>query len=253
MNILVSNDDGYDAPGIQTLISRLERDGHNIMVVAPETQQSAKSHSLTLHDTLYCYKVEENRYKVSGTPADCVLLAEKRLLTDQKIDLVISGINKGQNIGEDIYYSGTVAAAREATFHGYKAIAVSRLGFEGLDFDLPAEFVAQAIQNNVLDYIQEGEFLNINVPEITRDELEGVVVTLLGHREFTSFSKGKILDDGVIEFNFGVEEMIFQEDPGTDIEAVHNNKISITPIFANISNDCSIRELKKWKFLSEFK
>ncbi len=253
MNILVSNDDGYDAPGIQTLISRLEQDGHNIMVVAPETQQSAKSHSLTLHDTLYCYQVKENHYKVSGTPADCVLLAEKRLLSDKKIDLVISGINKGQNIGEDIYYSGTVAAAREATFHGYKAIAVSRLGFEGLDFELAAEFIAQAVQNGLTDFIQEREFLNINVPDITRDELEGVVVAQLGHREFTSFSKGKILDNGVIEFNFGVEDVIFQKDPGTDIEAVLDNKISITPVFANLSNEKSLRELGKWEFLSEFK
>ncbi len=253
MNILISNDDGYDATGIQTLISRLEQDGHNLFVVAPATQQSAKSHSITLYDTLQCRQVKNNHYKISGTPADCVLIAEKLLFKDEKIDLVLSGINKGQNIGEDIYYSGTVAAAREGSFHGYKAIAVSQMGFEATEFGLAAEFVAQAINNGIADFILDKEFLNINVPDISREQLQGVCVTCLGHREFVGFSQGKQLEDGVIEFNFGLEDIVYQHDEGTDIQAVQQSKISITPVFANFANQCSMDKLREWGFLGEFK
>ncbi len=250
---MISNDDGYDAQGIQALIARLEQDDHNLFVVAPATQQSAKSHSITLFSTLQCQRVRANHYKISGTPADCVLIAEKLLFKDERIDLVISGINKGQNIGEDIYYSGTVAAAREGSFHGYKAIAISQMGFEATDFSLAAEFVAQALKNGLVDFILEKEFLNINVPLIAREELQGVAVTCLGHREFVGFSKGKLREDGTIEFNFGVEDIVYRHDPGSDIEAVHQHKISITPIFANLANQCSMDKLRQWEFLGEFR
>jgi len=253
LNILISNDDGYDALGIQALIARLEQDGHNLFVVAPATQQSAKSHSITLYDTLRCQKVRQNHYKISGTPADCVLIAEKLLLKDEQIDLVISGINRGQNVGEDIYYSGTVAAAREGSFQGYKAIAISQIGFDATDFSLAAEFMAQALKNGLADFILEKEFLNINVPPIKREQLQGVCVTCLGHREFVGFSNGKMAQDGTIEFNFGVEDIIYQHDAGSDIEAVHEQKISITPIFANLANQCSMDKLREWKFLGEFR
>ncbi len=252
MNILISNDDGYDALGIQTLISRLECDGHHLFVAAPATQQSAKSHSITLYDTLQCKRVKENHYKISGTPADCVLIAEKLLFKEEKIDLVISGINRGQNVGEDIYYSGTVAAAREGSFQGYKAIAISQMGFDATDFDLAAEFIAQAINNGLADFILEKEFLNINVPDISREQLQGVAVTCLGHREFVGFSRGKELEEGVIEFKFGLEDIVYQHDAGSDIEAVHEQKISITPIFANFANQCSMDKLREWRFLGEF-
>ena len=253
MNILISNDDGYDARGIQTLISRLECDGHHLFVAAPATQQSAKSHSITLHDTLQCRRVKENHYKINGTPADCVLIAKRLLFKEEKIDLVISGINRGQNIGEDIYYSGTVAAAREGSFHGYKAIAISQMGFDATDFDLAAEFIAQAIQNGLADFILEKEFLNINVPDISREQLQGVAVTYLGHREFVGFNQGREIEEGVIEFEFGLEDIVYQHDAGSDIQAVHEKKISITPVFANFTNQCSLDKLREWKFLGEFK
>ncbi len=253
MNILISNDDGYNAGGIQTLIARLEKDGHNLFVVAPATQQSAKSHSITLFEKLVCRQMQKNRYMIDGTPADCVLVAEKLLFKDEKIDLVISGINQGQNIGEDIYYSGTVAAAREGSFHGYKAIAISQMGFDATDFSLAAEFIAQALQNDLTDFIGKQEFLNINVPKVSREELQGVAVTCLGHREFVGFSKGKMQDDGTIEFNFGVEDIVYRHDVGSDIEAVHEQKISITPVFANFSHQCSIDKLREWRFLGEFR
>jgi len=251
VNILICNDDGFDAPGIIAMIKSLETK-HNLFIAAPQYQQSAKSHGISLHNSIKTTKVSNNFYKIDGTPADCILIAENFLFKDVEIDLVLSGINCGQNLAEDIYYSGTVAAAREATFHRRKAIAISVVDFSVTNFSFAAQFVLDIVENGLVEIIGEGEFLNINIPNIPLDEIKGIVPTSLGHRQFLNFSSGKVDEKGNVHYNIGGEDIKYELKKGTDISAVKENKISITPIFANTTSKVTLMELAKWEYIKYF-
>lgn len=190
MRILLTNDDGVHAPGIQALYKRLKRD-HEVYVLAPLQERSTTGHTLTLDHPLRMVEIEENVYGCSGYPADCALLGMGHLLKDKKPDLVISGINRGANLGQDVYYSGTVAAAREATFRGARAIAVS-LVVDFLKHAPPvdyyadaAEVVAQYVDRGIHSAITENHLININIPDLPIDQMRPPKDTSLGFRHYS--------------------------------------------------------------------
>ena len=148
MKILLTNDDGIDAPGINILAEVLKKKNHEIIIAAPDKEQSATSHSITLHQPLRIIDKGENRFAITGSPADCIIIAS-RILVKDGVDLVISGINGGQNMAEDVLYSGTVAAALEAMFMGYKAIAVSLAAYTNQKFETAAFYMNKMLEKGI--------------------------------------------------------------------------------------------------------
>ena len=186
MKLLVTNDDGVDAPGIRALAGALSDVG-DVSVVAPEREQSAKSHAFTLHKPLRVTRYEDGRIALSGTPADCAYSGIHGLAP--RPDFVVSGINRGANLGSDVHYSGTCAAAREAVLQGVPAIAVSlyiRGGQESRHWDVAAALAVDLVQKCAANGLPPGVFLNLNVPNVPREALQGVRVTPLGHRKYAA-------------------------------------------------------------------
>ncbi len=189
MNILLSNDDGFHAHGIQFLAKALREAGHKVTIVAPDRNRSAASSCLTLVDPLRVHKFENGDYTViAGTPADCVHLALNGLL-DEPFDLVVSGINHGANLGDDVVYSGTVAAALEGRHLPLPSIAVSLVGHQGANylvghchFETAAQVVLDLLPKVETDKIPANQVLNVNVPNVPYTELKGMMVTRLGDR-----------------------------------------------------------------------
>ena len=258
MNILISNDDGIESDGIKALANILSKK-HNVYIVAPDSQKSAMSQSLTIRDKIAVKtikKEEINAKKIittSGTPADCVKLAITTLLKkDELPDVVISGINHGPNLGHDVCYSGTVAAALEAARLGYKAIAVSIVAKEWNynDFVYPAEFVSYLLEN--YPDTKVGTVLNINIPKVDKSEIKGLSYTHLAGRVFTSEYAKVSENDKVEEYVLaGVPAYDSQSDL-TDIQAVRQCKISITPLNFNMTDNDTLNNLTKTSLVSCF-
>lgn len=192
MKILISNDDGVHAPGINTLRDELSS-LHDCFVVAPLEERSTTGHTLSLDNPLRVVPIDEekNIFGCSGFPADCTLMGFGKLMKE-KPDLIVSGINRGANLAQDVYYSGTVAAAREGVFHGIPGIAVSsvcdfNLGPEHpIYFDTAAKFIQKLLKHvDILDLIRPFHLVNINVPDCPLEELKGVKVTKLGLRRYS--------------------------------------------------------------------
>jgi 5'-nucleotidase len=190
LRILLCNDDGVYAPGLKALKEHLSDLGE-VIIVAPLTERSTTGHTLTLDHPLRIVEIEKNVYGCSGFPADCTLMGLGHIFKDKKPTLVISGINKGANLGQDIYYSGTVAAAREATFHGVRAIAVSLVvDFSNHNerkhfYETAAKVVRLAVQEKLYERIPEFTVLNINVPNLPFDEIKAVKFAVPGFRDYS--------------------------------------------------------------------
>lgn len=191
MNIVLSNDDGVYAPGIRALKQALDQIA-NVTIVAPLEERSTTGHTLSLDVPLRLVEVEKDIYGLSGYPADCIMMATGHIMRGKPIDLVISGINRGANLAQDVYYSGTVAAAREAAFHGHKAIAVSlTVAMHGpalqstRHYDVAAQFVRKVVESKIYQNIEPLSVLNINVPNLAKEEIKGVKMTTLGFRQYT--------------------------------------------------------------------
>lgn len=181
MKILISNDDGVDAPGINALASEIQKIG-DVTVVAPHRERSTAGHALTLHKPLRIKKLGEGRYSTSGTPADCVYLGMRQVLQSTP-DLVVSGINAGANLGTDIYYSGTVAAAREGALAGSRSYAVSLVNMDQIieghgetemDYDMAARWTLRIVQDTLALPFPKFSFLNINIPNLGANQIQGV-------------------------------------------------------------------------------
>ena len=181
MRILLSNDDGYFAPGLAVLAATLSRQGHDVTVVAPERDRSGASNSLTLDRPLMVRKTPTGFHYVNGTPTDCVHLAVTGLLPELP-EMVISGINHGANMGDDTVYSGTVAAATEGFLLGIPSVAVSLANLQQEHFQTAADFVAGLAARFAADPVPEHVLLNVNVPDLPPDQIQGVEVTRLGRR-----------------------------------------------------------------------
>ena len=245
MKILLTNDDGIYAPGIIELAHSLEEEHHEVIVVAPEMERSASSHSITVRSPLNIIEKGKNRYAVTGSPADCVILALEVLVRDG-CDLVISGINNGPNLGEDVLYSGTVAAAIEAMYFGYPAIAVSMNSRSHEFLATAAQSVCQLLKNNVHQIIRKDEILNINVPSVHFDEIKGYLLTKTGHRIYREIVHIQKDPRGRDIYWIGGDKPEWQDDKGTDIAAVADNYISVTPIAPSFTNYSSFDRLEKF-------
>ncbi len=245
MKILLTNDDGIDAPGINILSEELKKAGHDIYIVAPHKEQSATSHSITLHQPMRIYKRDDKTYAVTGTPTDCVILASQ-VIMKEGMDLIISGINNGQNMGEDVLYSGTVAAAIEGMFLGFKAIAVSLTSFTDQKYETAARFIKRFLDNGIKDVIGEQEILNINVPNVEENEIKGVKVTHLTHRRYVDFVAEQTDPRGEKIYWIGGNKPLWDTKQGSDAEAVFANYVSITPIKPQFTNKTSLEKLNKW-------
>jgi 5'-nucleotidase len=229
--ILVSNDDGIHSAGLAALSQILEPLGE-VVVVAPDREQSACSHALTLHRPLRIDDVSPGRYSVDGTPTDCVNLAINAILT-RRPALLVSGINRGANLGDDVTYSGTVSAAMEGTLLGVPSLAVSLIGRGPYDFAVAAAFAAR-LAGWVLEHgLPEDTLLNVNVPQ---DVAGGVALTRMGRRRYGDAIVEKLDPRGRKYYWIGGEDVPFVAEEGTDFHAVHQGLISVTPIHLDLTN-----------------
>jgi 5'-nucleotidase len=245
--ILISNDDGIESPGIKLLEQIARSLSRDVWVVAPEEEQSGASHSLTTRRPLRLREVAERRYAVDGTPTDCVLLAVKRLLRDRLPDLVLSGINAGSNIGEDLTYSGTVAAAMEATLLGIPAMALSQ---DYHNRDAPPwatgeAFAAQAIRRLLCLSWPDSTLYNINFPAAPPHEVKGFAATHQGRRAIADNLTDGVDPRGRPYYWIGPAPDTGHAEPGTDVAALSDNRVSITPIYLNLTNIPVLGALRK--------
>lgn len=246
MRVLVSNDDGVDAPGIQILAQRLSVVGE-VTVVAPDRDRSGASNSLTLDQPIRVMKLEERRYRVSGTPTDCVHLALSGLL-DHEPDIVVSGINNSANLGDDVIYSGTVSAAMEGRFLGLPAIAVSLVSpdHRGEHFHSAAQAALSIMQRLLVDPLPADTILNVNVPDRPWAELRGFAVTRLGRRHRSAPCVPQRDPRGRPIYWIGPAGEAEDDGPGTDFNAVRDGFISITPIHVDLTRFQALDKVSSW-------
>jgi 5'-nucleotidase len=239
--ILVTNDDGIHAPGLDALAAALESLGE-VYVVAPDRERSAVGHALTLHRPLRAEAVGERRYAVNGTPSDCVNLGILGLLPAGPV-LVAAGINHGANLGDDVTYSGTVSAAMEGTLLGVLSMAVSQVDAGGsLE---PAAEVARAVAGRLLaEGLPPQTLLNVNVPPGTP---AGVRMTRLGHRVYSAKAVQDVDPRGRPYYWIGAGSPTWEEDEGSDIAAVHNGWASVTPLHLDLTHHGALRDLSAWE------
>ncbi|MEM6382322.1 MAG: 5'/3'-nucleotidase SurE [Pseudomonadota bacterium] len=244
MRILVTNDDGIHAPGLQHLERVAEKVGAEVWTVAPETDQSGVAHSMSLNDPLRLRQLDDRRFAVRGTPTDCVLMAVRHVMPERP-DLLLSGINRGQNLAEDITYSGTVAAAIEGTILGVKSIALSQ-AYSFASRSQPPFETAEALAPDLIEKLASLELpkqslLNINFPDRTPDAVEGVRVTQQGRRNI-DFLTIDARNDGRRNPYYWLTytgEMP-QPDAGSDLETVRAGYISITPLSIDMTDAASL-------------
>ena len=244
MHILVSNDDGYQAPGLLRLAAAL-RELAEVTVVAPDRDRSGASNSLSLKNPLYVTQHDNGFYSVEGTPTDCVHLAITGLL-DQEPDMVISGINNGPNMGDDVIYSGTVAAAMEGRFLGLPSVAISQASFHPQHFDTAARVAVWLVRRLRERPLPPNTILNLNVPDLPWDQLAGFQVTRLGHRH-KSESVVKSTDPrGRPIYWIGPAGPEQDAGPGTDFHAVRANFVSMTPLQVDLTRHGALDSLTEW-------
>jgi len=244
--ILVTNDDGIQSKGIMAL-AKVLREIEDVLIVAPDIEQSAVAHSLTLHRPLRVEKIKKNFYAVDGTPADCIHLAVNTILPERP-RLIVSGINKGGNLGDDIIYSGTVSAAFEGTLLGVPSFAISLVSRSHFKFDVAARFALRMARSIIERGLPKNTFLNINVPNLDEKEIKSYQITHQGRLIHNGDEVVEKVDPrGRKYYWIGGGELVFEKGGNTDVEAVSKSCISITPLNLDLTNYSSIRELKKWK------
>ena len=251
MIVLLTNDDGINADGLQSLrVAFQSVPGAEVYVVAPDRERSASGHAITIHHPL---QVEEmaageaaaRSFAVNGTPADCVKLGVKALLPKPP-DLVVSGINRGPNLGTDVFYSGTVSAAVESLIMGIPSIAVSLTAFENLDYGFAARFAVYLAGEVLSRGLPENTLLNVNVPPLDEEEIAGVAVTRLGKRPYENVFERRLDPRGRLYFWLAGENLSLAGDPDTDVGAIRNNLVSVTPIHLDLTNHEVVSLLSQW-------
>ncbi len=242
--ILVTNDDGIGAEGLEALVQSLDDLGR-VVVVAPEQEQSATSHSVTLDKPLRIKDYSPNRFGVSGTPTDCVLLAVHGIL-DVQPDILVSGINHGPNMGEDVTYSGTVAAAIEGYILGIPSIAISVASWQPASFEVAAAASRYLTGTMFERDVPRPILWNVNVPPIPADQIQGIRITKLGSRIYNDIIIKKKDPRGKDYFWIGGGEPGWSTEENTDFAAVSAGYISLTPLRLDLTDYKSIVELKEW-------
>lgn len=246
MRILLTNDDGYFAQGLQTMYQVLQvEEDYQVYIVAPDSQRSATGHSITLFEPLFLTKhpLEKGTgYAVSGKPADCVKLAIQGNIIP-KPDLVISGINNGPNLGTDVFYSGTVSAAMEGVLLGIPAIAVSLAGFSANDYHPGAAFIAKFLREHKEKILQQGGLININIPALPEEEWKGVKITKLGKAVYENVFELRKAPFGR-EYYWQAGNVAPEADQETDLYAVREGYVSITPMHSDLTDYAKLKEFK---------
>lgn len=244
MRILLSNDDGYSAPGLVCLAEHLRRE-HTVSVVAPDRNRSGASNSLTIVNPLRLQRMTDSVIAVDGTPTDCVHLALTGLL-DHTPDIVVSGINNGPNLADDTLYSGTVAAAMEGRTLGYSAIAVSCNSHNPQHYDTAARVVLKLLERLRTEPLPGDTILNVNVPDIPFEALQGYEVTRLGNRHRAEPVAEALDPRGRPIYWIGAAGAEADCGPGTDFHAVNNNRVSITPLLVDLTRYSLLDRLQTW-------
>jgi 5'-nucleotidase len=244
---MVTNDDGIHATGIRALAEAMKELGE-VTVVAPDRERSAAGHSLTLHSPLRIFELHKGWFAVDGTPTDCVNMGIHSMLPITP-DLVVSGINHGANLGDDVTYSGTVAAAMEANLMGIPAIAFSLATFEqGANFDDAAQVAVQVARQVIVNGLPADTFLNVNIPCVPRGTMLPPMITCQGKRSFIGKIIGKTDPRGRKYFWVGSEEPHLNDESGTDFHAINRGHVSITPLHLDLTNHRSMQVMAGWKF-----
>lgn len=248
MRVLVSNDDGVDAPGIRALAEGLRKAGHEVLVVAPDRDRSGASNSLTLDAPVRVASAgDANHWRVYGTPTDCVHVAITGML-DVEPDIVVSGINNTANLGDDVIYSGTVAAAMEGRFLGLPAIAVSlcTADHDGRHYGTAARAAVELVARLMTDPLPADTILNVNVPDLAWDDVRGFEVTRLGNRHRAEPCIQQNDPRGRSWWWIGAAGPEQDAGPGTDFHAVRTGHISITPIHVDLTRYQALEQVASW-------
>ncbi|WP_207458696.1 5'/3'-nucleotidase SurE [Azospirillum sp. SYSU D00513] len=245
--ILITNDDGIHAQGLKVLEEIARTLSDDVWVVAPDTEQSAASHSLTIHRPLRLRQHEEKRFTVDGTPTDCVLLAINHVMKDARPTLVLSGVNQGSNIGEDVTYSGTIAAAMEATLLGVPAIALSQHYETGMPIEWSSAraFGADVVRKAVTVAWPKNVLLNVNFPSCKAEEVTGMRVVRHGKRKIGDELTERVDPRGRPYFWIGTLRGEADVAPDTDIHAVFNGGISVTPLYLDLTHTATLKTLEQ--------
>lgn len=247
MRVLVSNDDGVEAPGIRVLAEGLRAAGHEVTVVAPDRDRSGASNSLTLDQPIRVKEIGDRVWRVAGTPTDCVHLALAGML-DLDPDIVVSGINTAANLGDDVIYSGTVAAAMEGRFLGLPAIAMSLVTHEhsARNYDTAARAAVEITARLLVDPLPADTILNVNVPDLPYEQIKGFEVTRLGHRHRAEPCIEQTDPRGRAMWWIGPPGPEQDAGPGTDFHAVRSGFISITPIHVDLTRYQALEKVASW-------
>ncbi len=248
--IVLTNDDGVQSPGLAVLKQALDPLGE-VSVVAPDQNRSGAARSITMHSPLWVEEVEmadgSLAYSTDGTPVDCVRMAALGLL-DQRPDLIVSGINLGGNLGDDITYSGTVAAALEGIMLDIPAIALSAEGYHpGYDLTVPARFARLLVSMALLKHFPPKTLLNVNCPDLPWEALRGVRLTLLGKRIYGDKVQHHETLGNRRRYYIYNDDLSYYREPGTDFEAVSEGYVSITPLHFDLMSHEALEELRSWE------
>jgi len=247
MRVLVSNDDGVDAPGIRALAKGLREAGHEVLVVAPDRDRRGASNSLTLDAPIRVVQLDEHTWKVYGTPTDCVHVAITGMLEIEP-DIVVSGINNTANLGDDVIYSGTVAAAMEGRFLGLPAVAMSLVtaDHKGLHYETAARAAVEIVERLRTDPLPADTILNVNVPDLPWEQLTGFEATRLGHRHKaepvikTTDPRGRPI------YWVGPSGPEQDAGPGTDFHALRARHVSVTPLQVDLTRHAALSSIEGW-------
>lgn len=243
MKILVSNDDGVNAQGIRVLSNVLSSIA-DITIVAPDRNRSGASNSLTLEMPLRVQEIRPQVYSVQGTPTDCVHFALNELMKDDLPDLVVSGINHGANLGDDVLYSGTVAAAMEGHFLGVQSMAISLVG--STHFESAANIALKLIQQHLVNPIPTNRLINVNVPDVKYQDLGEIELTRLGARHHAENMIKQLDPRGHQIYWLGPPGQKQDAGKGTDFFAIEHGKVSLTPLQVDLTAHEAIPQMKEW-------
>lgn len=250
LNILVANDDGIKAAGLRNLVDALSKVA-NVYVCAPDSQRSAMGHGISMNKPVYveevAYDNAQKAYAITGTPADCIKLGLTLLEKDDiKIDMVYSGINMGGNLGTDLIYSGTVAAAIEGALNGYPSVAVSVDSHEAKHFELACELAVSTCVN-AWEKMSPDFILNINTPDLPKEEIKGVKYTRMGRREYYEQFEEKVDENGKVQYWYDGDRVIYEGLPDDiDVIANQNGYASISPIQFDMTGYNYLDRIKDW-------
>ena len=250
MRILITNDDGVHAEGLEVCAEVAREISEDVWIVAPETDQSGVAHALSLSDPLRLRQIEDKRFAVKGTPTDCVILATRHVFNGARPDLVLSGVNRGQNVAEDVLYSGTVAGAMEGAMLGVPSIALSQAyGPEGrgqLFWNCARQHAVAVIRKLLEAGIPRGTLFNVNFPHCGPGDVTGVEATSQGQRDQTLLSIDERKDGrGNAYFWLGFARGETRPRPGTDLAALNGKRISVTPLHLNLTNQGLLEQVAR--------